>query len=85
MSVFRKGTKDLIWSLDGVSFKHKYVRVTTTDPSKKWGLGERFQRRFHTEDGLWAIHNMDRPYYIDSGDHKKSGQTYGHNPLYLAQ
>lgn len=82
--VMRKETSQLIFSLESIVFKSGYIQVTTKDAEKIWGLGERFQSRFHVEDGLWTIWNRDRPWIIDDGGHAKSGQTYGHNPLYLA-
>ena len=51
----------------------------------KWGLGERFQQHFEVRDGHWTIWNRDRPWEIDEGLKHKSGQTYGHQPVYLAK
>jgi hypothetical protein len=47
-------------------------------------MGERFQNHFTMQDGLWTIWNRDRPWEIDDGSVQKSGQTYGHQPVYLA-
>jgi hypothetical protein len=36
------------------------------------------------QDGTWTVWNRDRPWEIDLGLSSKSGQTYGHQPVYLA-
>jgi hypothetical protein len=36
-------------------------------------------------DGIWTVWNRDRPWEIDEGKHGRSGQTYGHQPVYLAR
>jgi hypothetical protein len=85
LEVRRKGTKQLIFAIDDVDIQEKYVKVTTRDQAQIWGLGERFQERFHVANGMWTLWNRDRPWVIDSGNPAKSQQTYGHNPLYLAR
>lgn len=62
-----------------------HIIIDTEDNSLKWGLGERFQRKFHVNDGTWTIWNRDRPWEIDEGSPQRSGQTYGHQPVYLAK
>ena len=79
---------------DGVSvfklnnYLHKqpdHIEINTFDNSKKWGLGERFQKHFAVKDGSWTIWNRDRPWEIDQGSPMNSKQTYGHQPVYLAR
>lgn len=48
-------------------------------------MGERFQNKFAIKDGAWTVWNRDRPWEIDNGINGKSGQTYGHQPVYLAR
>ena len=58
---------------------------TIIDTSTKWGLGERFQAKFRVTEGKWTIWNRDRPFAIDRGANGQNGQTYGHQPVYLAR
>ena len=82
----RKNDKDeILFAIKHVEQSTNYNKIFTIDDSTKWGMGERFQERFHIADGWWTVYNRDRPWEIDSGSSFKSKQTYGHQPIYLAR
>lgn len=65
LTVKRKNTEEAMFVIKELEFKEGYVKVSTLDRGEIWGLGERFQDRFHVGDGLWAIWNRDRPWVVD--------------------
>lgn len=52
--------------------KIEHNTFTVIDQSIKWGLGERFQKKFKVTDGFWTIYNRDKPWMIDSGKKGRS-------------
>lgn len=75
-----------IFSIQNIYKKSSdHIEIETKDVSHKWGMGERFQKKFAITDGIWTIWNRDRPFEIDNGKFGRSGQTYGHQPVYLAR
>jgi hypothetical protein len=85
VELFRQGTRQLLFSIEEFKFEERHLEVHVKDPSRKWGIGERFQNSFHMPDGQWTIWNRDRPAEIDTGSEFQSKQTYGHQPIYLAR